>query len=522
MMNYWFASRPMRSLISVPNRLSLLCEFAYNKVWSGARQIQLEYEQALEEAGIKREGDRRDQRAGGARTQEAVLSELGLIFKQNKTNRMQLTLAGQAILDGEPPVPILRNQILKLQFPSAYSQRRNVNVNPRFKIRPFRFLLQLLTDSRLGYLTEEEIGKIVITEADSENQRCYEHIVQRILAFREDGDSVLEKDFLEKYPSDRMKHNVNFGYESVYSSFKDIANTFTNRLRYAQLIERQRGGIVTVIEDQRAWVESALSTNLPFIPQPENEEVFQRRYGLDLSHNRDTRNLSNEEGSLAGAVRDSRVRTAFLEISTKRPVVQITTEIIEAVAQCSGISSVNTEETLQRLFPHSAIGTFMAGYHEMAYQGTKMAIDFEIATKEVFKEVFKFDARHVGPVGLSPDVLVLSDSNGYQAIIDTKAYSKYSISNDHSNRMVHNYIGNLHKYSNSSLPMAFFTYIAGGFGPNIASQLNNITAQTRVPGSAMPIANMIEMIRKNQESPYSHSSIREVFSVDRQILLSDL
>ena len=67
----------------------------------------------------------------------------------------------------------------------------------------------------------------------------------------------------------------------------------------------------------------------------------------------------------------------------------------------------------------------------------------------LFQDVFGFEARHVGPIGLTPDVLLLSDENGYQAILDNKAYHKYTINNDHYNRMVHNYIGNIVNYSKS-------------------------------------------------------------------------
>ena len=102
------------------------------------------------------------------------------------------------------------------------------------------------------------------------------------------------------------------------------------------------------------------------------------------------------------------------------------------------------------------------------------ATEFEKATVELFQDVFGFEARHVGPIGLTPDVLLLSDENGYQAILDNKAYHKYTINNDHYNRMVHNYIGNIINYSKSDKPLAFFSYIAGGFGGSIDKQLRNI------------------------------------------------
>ena len=117
--------------------------------------------------------------------------------------------------------------------------------------------------------------------------------------------------------------------------------------------------------------------------------------------------------------------------------------------------------------------------------------------------------------------MVLSDVDGYSAIIDNKAYSKYTINNDHHNRMVHNYIGNLSNYYDGTYPLAFFSYIAGGFGTNINKQLRAITDETGIKGSAMNVSNMIELIKRYDTCNYNHSTIREIFSVGRQILYSD-
>ena len=78
-------------------------------------------------------------------------------------------------MSGDSPVEVLKNQILKYQFPSSFSLSRGVQVAPRFKIRPFRFLLKLLSDSDIEYLTEEEIAKIIVTKAENETDRCYKY-----------------------------------------------------------------------------------------------------------------------------------------------------------------------------------------------------------------------------------------------------------------------------------------------------------------------------------------------------------
>ena len=171
MLNYWWVTRPKRKLNSVPEVLAAFADMSLNQEWEGQRDSHLAYEDALEAAGLKRKGERRDQTGGGARTYKAWLVSLGLIFTQESTNKIKLTLAGEAIMNGDSPVEVLTNQILKYQFPSSFSIGRGVQVSERFRIRPFRFLLKLLDDSKIGYLTEEEIAKIIVTEDEKESEK---------------------------------------------------------------------------------------------------------------------------------------------------------------------------------------------------------------------------------------------------------------------------------------------------------------------------------------------------------------
>ena len=195
MLNYWWVTRPKRKLNSVPEVLAAFADMSLNQEWEGQRDSHLAYEDALETAGLKRKGERRDQTGGGARTYKAWLVSLGLIFTQESTNKIKLTLAGEAIMNGNSPVEVLTNQILKYQFPSSFSIGRGVQVSERFRIRPFRFLLKLLDDSKIGYLTEEEIAKIIVTEAENESEKCYNYIVDRIIQFRNYGDSCSKRRF---------------------------------------------------------------------------------------------------------------------------------------------------------------------------------------------------------------------------------------------------------------------------------------------------------------------------------------
>ena len=88
--------------------------------------------------------------------------------------------------------------------------------------------------------------------------------------------------------------------------------------------------------------------------------------------------------------------------------------------------------------------------------------------------------------------------------------------------MIYNYIGNISNYSEFTQPIGFFSYIAGGFANQIDRQIRNIVEETGIHGSAMTVSNMIKLVERQNMQPISHQSIREIFSVDRQIGLSDI
>lgn len=509
MINYWWVTRPKRKLNSIPEVLSTFSEISLNQQWEGQRTSHLSLEDALEQAGLKRSGERRDQGGGGARTYKAWLVSLGLIFTQETTKQIKLTLAGEAIINGDSPVDVLKGQVLKYQFPSAFSIGRGVNVAPRFKIHPFVFLLKLMMDDRIGWLSQNEIAHIVIVEAENETDKCYEHIVQRILEYRNYGESILSPDF-----------NDTYGVATNSTNLKDVANTMMNWLDYTQLTLRNDGKIF-VVPQRKNEVAQILSKPFPFIERPDSHEFFQRKYGIDPKHNKDTRNLSNSKTITAKTIAEHQIMKAYIALSLQKPITKITADVVNHIVAATGITEPLVLATLQRKYPRGSIGSFMTKYYEMAFKGRDEATEFEKATVELFQDVFGYQANHVGPIGLTPDVLVLSDSEGYAGIIDNKAYSQYTISNDHHNRMVYNYINGLGNYYNGPLPLGFFTYIAGGFGSRIDTQIQSIVSKTGVHGSGINVHNMIELVQRYDANNYTHADLRRIFTLDRQVLTSD-
>jgi hypothetical protein len=440
-----------------------------------------------------------------------------LVFDQETTGKLKLTLAGEAIMAGDSPVAVLKHQILRYQFPSSYSLSKGVNVSGRFKIRPFRFLLRLLSDSRIGWLTKDEIGKVVIVEAENETDRCYERVVQRILAYRLNQDSLLVAESPYEFQA-----NIGANKNNPYGNLLDVANTMQIWLEYTQLAKRDDDGNLRVIPEKADEVAAILAENAPFIDRPESHEYYQRKYGVDPKHQKDTRNLSNTQTVTDRMIVEHKVKTAFIGESLRAPITRISTDLIDRIAELTGVEISVVEETLRKFYPRGAVGSFMAEFFEMAFRGRDNATEFELATVELFRTVFGYDTRHVGPIGLTPDVLLLSDESGYCGVIDNKAYSKYTISNDHRNRMITNYIGGLRTYYDGNLPLAFFAYIAGGFGSNIDAQIADISRATSVHGSAVSVHNIIKLVERHGESAYSHAALRGIFSLDRQVLLRDI
>lgn len=517
--NYWWVSRPKRKLNAVPEILSVFAETTLEHQWDGSRNLHIQFEDNLESAGLKRVGTRRDNSGSGGRTYAAWLRSLGLICQETTTKQVYLTLAGEAIVNGKSSVDVLTRQVLEYQFPSQFSL--SVGVNERFKIKPFRFLLRLLLDERLeNYLTEDEVAKIVITEAETEKD--YENIVDRLIAYRTYGDEVLDPDFILKYLPEVVGKKIGEG-NKVFGKLTDIANTLFNWLEYTQLVGRETGKVF-LPEETMDEVKSIVYERSPLLTNAKEPEAFQRKYGIDPWHNKDTRNLISTKTITARSIEIQRVKRAMILIASQRPINTIDRGIIEEISKKTSVDESLVQETLYKTYPHGAVGSFLANYYEMAFKGTEEAVEFEKATTEIFKNVFGYKATHLGQTGSksAPDILLLSDAEGYQAIIDNKAYSKYSITGDHHNRMVHNYIGKIANYSDSSYPIGFFSYIAGGFISTIDKQILLEVQESNIHGSGITVGTFIKLVEKHNEKPYTHKELRDIFSLDREVKLTDI
>lgn len=503
--NHWFVSRQKRKLTSILQALVAYSDICVGKKWD--KELQLELEDVLGGRDITEHGTLRARRAGqgggGTRTLFKQMKDLGLVFLENDNRTCRLTLIGESLVRGDISfVDAMRLQLQRYQYPSAAVWKGSGSVDHSFKVHPFQFMFRLLRDPRLeNVLTMEEMYGIVIHRAVSDSTRTFEDVVNRILHYRQFHDGLIA--------------------DTGTKTYSNIANTFFNYISLTQYTDRGQKTI-SIRSGKEASVDAFIETQPSFIQHPELTENYLRSYGRGRAA-MDRRNFYRDHTLSQRELNAARIRREYVLLALRTPITGITTDIIQTVTHNTGVDERTVERFLIENYPHGNIDDFFLSYKELAHMGTDGARDFELATCEMFRKIFHMNATHVGPIGNTPDVFVESIEGDFCGIIDSKAYKNgYSISGNHRRVMEDVYIPTYRVYGNTSKPLAFFTYIAGSFGNNINSQLNRIVKDTGVNGSAMPVDLFINLAQDYADNGYDHNDLKRIFSVNREVQLSDI
>ncbi|WP_136089934.1 AlwI family type II restriction endonuclease [Auritidibacter ignavus] len=535
---YWMFPRPHRKLIRVPKSLGAFAGVAAGRHWQGARDLQIQYEDRLVELDLKRQGDstERDRGRGGSggRTHAQLLYALGLFFYYQSTEdaiqEVHFTLSGQKLIDQEDALPVLRKQVLSHQFPSAYSTASSVNIDRRFKVRPFIVLLKLLRHQDLdNYLTDDEIAACVIGEATSHKDTTVNQLANTILEYRNKGLAALPPNFRARMNLPRSLA-LKTTEQLVNGPLKDIANTAVQWLRYTGYATEAKiwlddgppKTVTTLNKSLLDEIDEAISywSQKPLIQLPEPSgkferakanAAFQRTYGVSAGMTKDQRNIgalrqASENDLIAGLV-----SSALNHHFSTSLLTEVTQDVVDAVVRHTGLTEKQVNKTLENIISSKSQGVdaFLDRYEQMAFSGQEEAINFEKATTEVLIKVFGLNARHVGQSGSVPDVETWSSN--WAGIIDTKAYSAYDLPHDHQLRMSASYVP---KYSEgiNGKPLKFFMYLAGGFAPSFESKLRTLSSKTEVPGCGMTFRAWRNLIVKYESGAISQDSLLDLWS----------
>ena len=110
--------------------------------------------------------------------------------------------------------------------------------------------------------------------------------------------------------------------------------------------------LLRILPEKAEEVGQILSDVPPFIDRPQQHEYFQRKYGLDPKHQKDTRNLTQTQTITAKIIAEQKVRQAFVVESLKTPITKITSSLIDTISEQTGLDGRFVEETLMKVYPH--------------------------------------------------------------------------------------------------------------------------------------------------------------------------
>jgi len=512
--NHWWSTRPKRKLILLPDTLRVFAAVAEGRVWRGNRDLHLQFEDQLEQRGIKRVGERRDRTGGGGRTYASWLFSFGMWF-EDQYGVVRLTCAGEDIvIRSERPIPILTKQLLDFQYPSPYSI--DTKVNSRFHLFPFRFLLKLLIDPRLGgTISKQEIARFVLPLAETDNDQ--QRVISEILRHRTIGDK-------NRIPSTTFESDY-----GMITKLEDSANTFINQLEYTQLIVRTNipdNDSMSIDSGREGEIRRLLADQPPLQTRALEREVFQRHYGLGPRRSRDNRTFQGGTTITAQIATRSQVLVAYYNAVAHSPINSLSENILNQISNSSGIPRDRVELIIDQLGVRPSLDEFEERYLTYAFGGLELCDEFEQATEGILGiDGFGFKTKWVGSKPNNPDVLAISneDDNIYLGIFDAKAYSDYTISGNHARTMEHVYINNFRSYEDDQMifDLAFFSYVAGGFGNSIDQGIRRISERSTLQGSAITARCLLDLLAEHRRRGCSKHELKELFQRNRLIRSND-
>ncbi|MBE0534526.1 MAG: hypothetical protein IH624_02575 [Phycisphaerae bacterium] len=503
--------------------LVLLQEQVGSSTWDGNVALQTAFCKALEQAALKSQGVQRDPNSGGPRTYLSQLKCLGLLF-EDPHHVLYYTKAGADLISGCPPLPILQTLLLRHQYPSIYALGKNVKIDPRLHVKPFLFVLQLLRDPRIQYLTVDEL-KIPIVYGH--NHDCLELCIAKILQLRAGRNiASLIDDPLDLYTRRRPTPNIRQDTSNSGDIYY-VANTCKNYMQAACLVAVETvGSEVHILPSPTtdALVTAALNNvhsfiKLPSMDQEQREEIFQRQLG-SWDRTKDTRRLVKPAGQVTAG--ESIIRSHLYQLLGTTILSGYPDAFVDKMVSAFGFDETMVVATIEPFLPKS-LDIFESTYLAYSIGGTPTAIDFERATCELFDKKLRFASEHTGQrarpsgVGGYADVFAVALDNRHCALIDTKASRSYSISSSDYAKMTSNYIPNYRELCGSHpFTLEFVSYVAGGFA-NIASKLKEIHKETRVPASAITAQDLLRLSGNLAVTHTNQSQLRTFFSQSKQL-----
>lgn len=488
MRQIWMFPRNIRRMPPLKTALimrAMVIASELGKSWGGNQEQQNHFSKLLEEHGIKTGGNQVDEKSGGARTYEAQLLSIGLLYKDRVSGELSLTQAGEDMMNLNEPAQTFEYQILKYQYPSLYSMGRNVDIDKSIKIRPFLFLLQLAGDNELNGLSDEDI---MIPVVFGRNDNSYELCKERILLARASGTSSAIPDDNSIRTAKTQKNS----YQKRIKDIADIANTFRNVLQGAGLIEMRvidkkvrifpRSGIAPKLE------EVATLPYVDFINQSAKQATMQ--YGRRIGQKKDTRRILMPSKNPELFSKNTAIVRRFLE-EVELPVTQI--EVDNFVAIMARELLVDKNEVIKALTPILSNPTEYSGARllELSQGGNQCSEEFEKNVAKIFELDFGYGEstwtgrKKRNATGGFMDIFVVETGRNACGIIDAKSSKNpYDLPHQDVAKCINTYIDAASElYGSRNLDLKFVAYISHVIGSGATTRAQDIYNKKNVPVS---------------------------------------
>lgn len=416
----WFITRPERDPQFHAEALKALQQATNNFTakWNGNRVIQKNYEQALVDAGLKR--DNISDSGSGGRTWCAMLRTFAYCYIDD-AGFLHPTRVGEALLKGEKEHDNVSKQILTLQIPNAYFLEKGFRpkYEEDFAIRPARFLIKLVNQESLDYyLTKEEITYFALTaKRDSD----LDSVTENILNFRsandhekEDMKAAIAAEYDHRERSDR-------GARDYYKAHSDVAHTFMMISDYTGLVDyvrRQYLRVRTGESEQLAQVLKEFDERYPYNTRYKFSLLrMAQNNGLDVSSYK-----ANHYGSARPATNRDKTERKISETLSQIPDISsvsqatlkgLLSQIMNEAKAASAAAKIKSD------FTYSSLNLDFVE----KYLGEMTALEFEDQTASLLEAIgFEVILRPKAQGTSSEIEILIKYGENKCGIIDTKYY----------------------------------------------------------------------------------------------------
>ncbi len=467
----------------------------------------------LESQGLKDDYGSRDKNPGGVRTYVSQLVSLGLIFR-GKNRSYHLTLAGEDLLKGGDITKLMQTQLLRYQYPSAYSMAQNVAIHPKIKVRPFSFLLKLCRDRELGGLESDEFS-VPVVYGHSENSLKF--CKERILESREMGGiSALfhaETDIDLFYSPSRKTKYQNIDESIAYVI--PIGSTMKSHLLSNLLISKDVSSRRFNVND--IAIPLMDSVDKENFLRYENHESFQRKFGRG-SKQKDIRNLTLRPSADSLTIEVRSITDLYHELARSRIIKNIDSELLEIFTN-RGYDPKKVREVIEPMLPY-ADAEFAQSYIKNAEND---ADQFEIATTQIFEEL-GFDARRVGNIHGEDhtrytDILLAFDDDTV-VVVDNKASKKSVSLGVNDIRRLKDHCVNFQSIKGFETTTAIAClYVGPAFSDSIEKFCSDAKSKVDIPVGVLNATHLLRILEKFRSGETTTEKIKNAILEGNNILL---